>query len=390
MNRAILDKRVQLFIKKHLYDDAISLILKGSPFEEVTIQELVSQIEAKRKCEKKLPTFFNMESLYYPSKLNIEQTSSEKTAQYKANLVEGESLIDITGGFGVDSLFFAQKVTAVTHCEISVELSAIAKYNFTLLNAENIATIATDGIEYLQSSANTYHWIYVDPSRRDAEKRRVFLLEDCQPTIPLHLDMLFTKAPNILIKVAPILDISKAINELKYVKEVHVVALENEVKELLFVLERGFKKPVMIHTVNVMKAGSQKFSYVFQESVMAIYSPVSHYLYEPNAAILKSGGMAHITSHYPVAKLHKHSHLYTSEQLVDFPGRTFIVKHCVPYQKKELRKLSITKANITTRNFPETVKELRKKWKIKEGGMLYLFFTTAVNHQKIVLICSKK
>ena len=225
MNPIILNKEVQGFINSNLKSDITKLILKGNPFDAVTIQEIAEQIEAKKKCEKKLPTWFQTKNIYYPTRLNIEQTSSEITANYKAKLISGNSLVDITGGFGVDVYCFSQKVKHITHVEISQELSEIVAYNNKQLNVKNIQTHIGDGLEYLKESSEKFDWIYTDPSRRNDTKGKVFLLEDCLPNIPENLDLMFDKSTNILIKISPFLDITSAIKELKFVKEIHVVEI---------------------------------------------------------------------------------------------------------------------------------------------------------------------
>jgi len=390
LNHNILNKEVQEFINTNLKSDITKLILKGSPFEDISIQELAEQIIAKNKCEKKLATWFSTENIYFPNKLNIEQTSSEITAKYKANLVSGNSLIDITGGFGVDSYYFSQKVKNITHCEINSELSAIVAHNYKQLNCYNIKNHIGDGLAFLEKSTVKFDWIYTDPSRRNDIKGKVFLLKDCLPNIPENLDSLFEKCDNILIKVSPILDISSAINELKFVKEIHIVAVDNEVKELLFILKKDFNQNIEIKTINFTKKGIQQFDFNLNEAVSETYTEPKQYLFEPNAAILKAGAFNQISERLKIDKLHKHSHLYTSEALTNFPGRSFKIKHCIPYDKKQLKKLILSnKANITTRNFPETVAQIRKKTKLKDGGSQYLFFTTDYKNNCIVLICQK-
>ncbi|MCF6182366.1 class I SAM-dependent methyltransferase [Lutibacter sp.] len=390
MNTTILNKEVQDFINANLKSNITKLILKGSPFVEIRMHELAAQIEAKKKCEHKLPTWFKTENIYYPTKLNIEQTSSEITAKYKADLVSGNSLIDITGGFGVDTYYFSQKVKKITHCEINKELSVIVSHNLKQLNIENIKTVDSDGIEVLKNNSTKYDWIYADPSRRNDLKGKVFLLEDCLPNIPENIDLLFQKSKNILLKISPILDITSAINELKFVKEIHIVAIENEVKELLFILERNYNQTIDINTINFDKKEIQTFKFTTKQKVFATFSKPKKYLYEPNVAILKSGGFNQVSSILRIDKLRQHSHLYTSEKLVKFPGRRFEIKHKIPYNTKQLKKLIPSKkANITTRNFPETVAQIRKKTKLKEGGNQYLFFTTDLYNKHIVLICEK-
>jgi hypothetical protein len=390
LNNSILNTEIQEFINDHLKSNITKLILKGSPFKEVSIQEIAEQIVSKNKCQKKLSTWFSTKNIYYPNKLNIEQTSSEITGNYKANLVSGESLIDITGGFGVDAFCFSQKIKNVIHCEINKSLSEMVSHNYNSLKIKNIQTIVGDGLEIIKSKTQ-FDWIYADPSRRNDEKGKVFLLEDCLPNIPENLEALFQKTNNILLKISPILDISSAINELKYVKEIHVIAVENEVKELLFILKKNHMQPIEIKTINIHKNNTQHFNFNFQKVVNATYSEPKNYLYEPNAAILKAGGFLHISTQLKIDKLHQHSHLYTSTELIEFPGRKFIIKHQIPYNKKQLLKLIHSKkANITTRNFPDSVAQIRKKTGLIDGGNQYLFFTTNIFGQRTVIICDPK
>ncbi|OGS72679.1 MAG: SAM-dependent methyltransferase [Flavobacteria bacterium RIFCSPLOWO2_12_FULL_35_11] len=390
MNHHILNKEVQYFINAHLKSDITKLILKGSPFESVSIQEIAEQILAKNSCEKKLPSWFNAENIYYPNKLNIEQTSSEITSKYKSDLVSGETLIDITGGFGVDAYFFSQKVTNISHCEINEELSAMVSHNFKQLKVKNITTYLGDGIEFLEKSKEKFDWIYADPSRRNDAKEKVFLLEDCLPNIPKNLDLLFQKTNHILLKASPILDLKSAINELNNVKEIHVVAVENEVKELLFLLEKNYTKSIKVKTINIAKTNTQKFDFNLGENTNVTFSEPKKYVYEPNAAILKAGAFLQVSEKLNIAKLHQHSHLYTSDKLIDFPGRKFEIKQCISYDKKQLLQLIPTKkANIAIRNFPETVAQIRKRTGLKDGGNQYLFFTTDFNNKHLVLICEK-
>ena len=390
MNKAILHKEVQNFINTNLNTDIAKLIFKGSPFGDVSIQEIAAQIESKKRAQNKLPIWFSTSFIYYPNKLNIEQTSSEVTATYKANLVAGNSLIDLTGGFGVDSYYFSKQFKKVIHCEISPELCELSVHNFRELKALNIETIRTNGISYLQTQQSLYDWIFIDPSRRSDVKGKVFLLEDCLPNIPKNLDNLFKFSNNILLKASPMLDITKAIGELKFVKEVHVVALQNEVKELLFVLEKNYTGKIKIKAVNHKKDAVELFESEFGKSSTSDYSLPKSYLFEPNSAILKAGLFNQVTHQLKLYKIHINSHLYTSDHLIDFPGRSFKILQTLPYNLKELKKiLPDYKANITVRNFPETVKKIRKKSKIKEGGDHYLFFTTDCNNKHVILVCKK-
>ncbi|MGB5419106.1 THUMP-like domain-containing protein [Algibacter sp.] len=391
MNKDILNTDIQEYIKTNANSVIGYLLLKGTSFSGVDTKTIIEQIEARKRCEFKLSTWFNTSNIYYPNKLNIEQTSSEITAKYKSELLKGYAIIDLTGGFGVDCFYFSKQFEKVTYCEINETLSEIVEHNFRQLKVENIDIIKTDGIAYLIASNRMFDWIYIDPSRRHDTKGKVFFLNDCLPNVPEHLDMLFSHSENIMIKTSPLLDISVGIGELKHVKTIHVVAVNNEVKELLWILDRGFNDTISVETVNIKKETTEFFNFNLNEEkqIESEYSQPLTHLYEPNAAILKAGAFNQISKQLDVNKLHKHSHLYTSNHLLGFPGRAFKIEKVIPYNKKELKSLGIKKANITTRNFPETVQQIRNKFKIRDGGNQYLFFTTELNNQKIVLITTK-
>lgn len=390
MNLSILQAIVQEFIDDNLKSNITKLILKGSPFDKISTQEVANQIVAKQKAAQKLPTWFATKNIYYPPKISMEQTSSEITAAYKANLVSGSSIIDITGGFGIDCYYFSKQFNHVIHCEINEELSTIVNHNYQQLNVKNIDTFSGNGIDFLKKTKETFDCIYIDPSRRNDSKGKVFLLKDCLPNIPENIDFLFTKTNQILVKNSPILDISSAISELKFVKEIHVIAFKNEVKELLFLLENNYEKDIRIKTINILQEDSQEFMFNFNEEIASQYSEPLTYLYEPNAAILKSGGFHQISKQLNLFKIHQHSHLYTSEKLIDFPGRCFKIIEVLNYDKKKIKKLiPKNKANITTRNFPKTVTQIRKETNLKDGGNSYLFFTTNQNNDLKVIICKK-
>ena len=391
MNNDILNIDIQEFIDNNLNSDIVSLLLKGTPFSSVKAKTIIAQIEAKKRCKTKLPTWFSTHKIYYPNKLNIEQTSSEITAAYKSKLISGNTIIDLTGGFGVDCYYFSKYFKAVTHCEINKALSEIVAYNYKQLNASTINTVNSDGLDYLTASKERFDWIYIDPSRRHDSKGKVFFLKDCLPNIPEYLELYLKKADNILIKTSPLLDLSVGLGELKHVKSIHIVAVNNEVKELLWIIEKGYSADISISTINLKANNKEQFSFKFntESNIEASYSLPQSYLYEPNAAIMKSGAFNSISSVFNVYKLHKHSHLYTNEQLMDFPGRRFKIEKVLPYSKKALKKESFTQANITTRNFSETVQQIRARYNIKDGGNIYLFFTTNASDLKIVLVCSK-
>lgn len=390
MDKKLLSAEIQEYITSNINADVSKLALQKNKFAITDWTAILGQITAKQKAKTKLPTWFYTHNIYYSSKISIEQTSSEKTAEYKSQLVSGKSLIDLTGGFGVDDFYFSKKVNQVTHCEINHELSEIVEHNFEQLGVTNVECHTGDSSEILVTLNQKFNWIYIDPSRRNDVKGKVFMLQDCLPNVPELLDFYFGFSDNIMIKTAPILDISAGLSELRNVKTVHIVALENEVKELLWVLEKNYTKSIQIVTYNLIKDSTQEFTFELGNTTVSSYSLPKKYLYEPNAAIMKSGGFDEVTSQYEIEKLNKHSHLYTSDILINFPGRVFEIENSFEYNKPNMKSfLENKKANITTRNFPETVEKIRKKWKIKEGGIVYCFFTTDINNNKIVLLCDK-
>lgn len=390
MNFDILNDDAQQFIVDNLKTEITKLILKGSPFDSISIQELANQIIAKQKSEKKLTTWFSTKNIYYPAKISIEQTSSEITAKYKSEIISGDNVIDITGGFGVDCYYFSKHFNKVIHCEINEELSTIVKHNYQQLKVSNIEIFTGNGFDFLKNTDQNFDCIYIDPSRRSDIKGKVFLLKDCLPNVPPKIDFFLSKAKHVLIKVSPILDIKNTIRDLKNVKEVHIVAINNEVKELLFLLEKDYLKEIKIKTINFQKENAQKFEFNIEEKVTSEYSEPLSYLYEPNVAILKSGGFHQISKKLGIYKLQQHSHLYTSEKQINFPGRIFKIENVISYDKKKLSKLLPNrKANITTRNFSKTVAQIRKETKIKDGGTTYIFFTTDINNKPKLVMCKK-
>ena len=390
MDTSLLSAEIQEFITATITADITQLALQKNKFPNTNWTSILNQIAAKQKAKTKLPTWFATENIIYPSKVSVEQTSSEKTAQYKSELISGTTLIDLTGGFGVDDYYYAQQVNQVIHCEIDTDLSEIVAHNVVQLRVKNIECIAGDSTEILKKINSKPDWIYIDPSRRNEAKGKVFMLKDCLPNVPDLLDFYFDFSSNILLKTAPILDITAGLSELKNVKEIHIVALENEVKELLWVIEKGYSENTQIVCANLIKETTEVFTFELGTVLTTDYSLPKKYLYEPNAAIMKSGGFEAIPKSFDVKKLQQHSHLYTSDALIDFPGRVFEIVHCLEYNKPNMKSyLEKQQANVTTRNFPETVEHIRKKWKIKDGGNRYCFFTTDSNNHKIVLLCAK-
>jgi precorrin-6B methylase 2 len=381
----ILKPEVQDFIHKNLKTDLQKLILKGSPFSKISIQELATQIEGKNRAEKKLPTWVNTSGIIFPPKLNLEQASSEIAAKYKATLIGKGDLADLTGGFGVDDYYFATKAKQVYHCEMNPQLSNLVKHNATVLGIKNMKCIPGDSKDFLlkQEKIET---IYIDPSRR-AQSSRVFLFKDCEPNVINHLALYLKKAKKIIIKAAPMLDITAGINELKSVSEVHIVSINNECKELLFVLEKTeYKEPkIFCALLHQNSAKVYPFSSTEERALVITSSKLKNYLYEPDAAILKAGFFKSVGEQFKVNKIHPNTHLYTSElPILDFPGKVFKIIKSINFNDFTTSKTT-KKANVVTRNFNLKPEELKKKFKIADGGNDYLFFTTNYKDQKIVV-----
>lgn len=384
----ILDPAVQQFINDHVGADLTRLALQKNPFPNYDWRYIVNQIASKTKARDKLPTWFAAQNIIYPSGISVQQTSSEAMAQHKSQLISGRTIIDLTGGFGVDTFYFAKRFDTVVHCEQDADLSQIVAQNFRSLDVANVKCIAGDSQRVLSELNREFDWIYIDPSRR-SDKGKVFMLRDCEPNVPSLLDFYERYSANIMIKTAPILDIASGLSEFRHVREIHIVALENEVKELLWIVENGFKEAVKIHATNIVKSDTFTFSFYLSEATPT-YGFAKKFLYEPNAAIMKSGAFDEVSQRFKLDKLHPHSHLYTSDTLVGFPGRVFEIRRCIGYNKQEMKQnLQNKKANVTVRNFPDAVDTIRKKYKIHDGGDDYCFFTTDMNNDKIVLICAK-
>lgn len=386
MNPHVSDIAVQQFINEHLNEDITRILLKKSPFQNISSKELAEQIDSKKRCEKKLPLWFKTENIHYPPKLSVEQSSSELTADYKKGLALGNKLLDLTGGFGVDSYYFSRKVKEVVCCEQNSELSEIAKHNAAILHADNIRFVNADSIRYLQHTEEVFNTIFADPSRR-VKNNKVFMLKDCEPDIVKNADLLLSKADRIIIKTSPLLDISSGLKELQYVSEIHVLSVKNDCKELLWIIDRAHATEPEIHCVP-LKGGLQTFSFKLSEeqsTIINTYSSPLTYIYEPDVALLKAGCFKLITKRFAVRKLHSNTHLYTSVECIrNFPGRVFEVISCRDY-KRFIKSGFPNKANVVTRNFPLASEELKKKHKIQDGGEDYLLFTTGENNKLIVV-----
>ncbi|WP_270090491.1 class I SAM-dependent methyltransferase [Sphingobacterium sp. SYP-B4668] len=392
MNNNILKREVQQFIQDNIHVPPTGIALKKSPIEGITSAELANQIDGKQRAIHKLPTWYTTDNIYFPDKINLEQCSSERTASFKSKLIpHGSRVVDLTGGFGVDDYFFSRVAHQVTHCELNRKLSLIVKHNFEALHTFNITCLATDGVQYLRDQENeVVDVIYVDPSRR-VNSKKVFLLADCEPNIVSLQSLFFEKSRLVISKIAPLLDISHALSSLAFVKAVYVISVDNDCKELLFVQERDYSGPVHIHCIRLFQDLEQHFIFSYDEerNTTNSYSIPLNYLYDPDVCITKAGAFKSLGARYTLGKLHQHTHLYTSAELApSFPGRVFQILECQRYA--DFKKSDYpAQANIVVKNSGEKPEAIRKKFKIKDGGDLFLFFTQDLNNNNIVISASR-
>ncbi|SOD82275.1 THUMP-like domain-containing protein [Spirosoma fluviale] len=388
----------QAYIQTHLTDNVSTLLLKGAP-DGLDIRKLAAQIAARQKAKEKLPTWYTNNALVFPPGLSVEQASSEETALYKASLVSGHRLLDLTGGMGVDTWAFSQRVERVLYVERNPELAGLAAHNLPLLGATNVTVHTGDGLSVVRTTVDVpADWLYLDPHRRDETGGKVVQLQDCEPDItqPETLGVLQAGANRILLKASPLLDIDLAIRQLaKTVESVHIIAVQGEVKETLFVLGNQAIEAdrIKVNAVNLLAEQSVTFSFNWEDerSAEVPFGDPQTYLYEPNAAVMKAGAFRLVGARFGLTKLAPNSHIYTSTELrKDFPGRIFKFNQLIRPDTKTLKvAIPDLKANLTVRNFPQSVAELRKKLSLREGGDTYIFATTLLNGNKRLLITKK-
>ena len=390
-----MNEQTTKFILEFENADILQLALYSKKYSEVDVKLAIRQILGRQKIKSKVPRFYNSSKLLYPLQISLEQSSSEVTAIYKSELCEGKTLADLTGGFGVDCCFLSSHFERVSYVERQLELCELANHNFKELCLENIEVYNFETEKFLQEM-NPVDWIYIDPARRSNIGKKVVLLSDCEPNISLLSSTLLQKSSNLMVKLSPMMDISAAIKELPQTNEVHIIAVDNECKEVVLIIRQGLNKSLSINTVNFQKNKIiQKFSFVVDDEYSAevqYTSKPGKYIYEPNAAIMKSGAYKTISKIFEICKLHINTHLYTSDKLIlEFPGRIFEVVKIWDNSKISMKTLSkqIPKANISTRNYPLSVEELRKKTKVKDGGEIYIFACTISNEDKVLIECNK-
>ena len=388
-----MDIATQQFALKHRSDDLHRLLLQQSAYPGIDIPAAVTQIEGWTIARNKIPSWATNDAILYPPRLAMEQCSSELTARYKASIVSGIRMTDLTGGFGVDSSFMSERFNDVTYVERNEQLFAISSANFESLGLTNIHPVCGDGRNAL-STLPHQNWIYLDPARRDTAGHKTVALADCEPDVSMMEEELLAHANNILVKCSPMLDISLACTQLRHVQEVHVVAVKGECKELLLVLNNADIKPseVPITCIDLPEGKPFTFTREEEDTCGCPFQQPGRYIYEPNAALLKAGCFRLPATRFGLQKLHPNTHLYTSDVLyTDFPGRIFEVIHTCGFSKRELRSAlgELQCANITVRNFPQSVDTLRRRLHLAEGGDNYLFATTIGKGEHRLIRCRK-
>lgn len=415
------DKATAGFIAAHRNDDVRILAFKSA--DGVDMPLALEQIAGYQKARRKLPQWSGVDGMLYPPSLSMEQCSSEQTALYKASLLasrSGSSAIcsdssaicsdsfaggschpaacsgsfaDLTGGFGVDFSYLAARFAKATYIERNPKLCAIARHNFALLGLTHAEVVCGDSVECLRNLAPV-DVIYLDPARRDTNGGRTFAISDCTPDAVALLPLLLEKAETIMIKLSPMLDWHKAVADFRgHVAEVHIVAVDNECKELLLILRRDTTEcPKVVCVNNGCVFSPTPYIYIIRCSAPSVdFSQLHGFLLVPNAAIMKAGCFAQVAEAFSVAQISDNSHLFVADAPVEgFPGNTYRINAVTSMNKKELKATigGIKKANIAVRNFPLTVAELRKRLKINDGGNIFIFATTLCDGSHVLIVCS--
>ena len=394
MNQATAD-----FVRCNADADVRQLALRGTKIPEVDLPFALGQIAGRQTARHKLPSWAVIDGIVYPPHLSMEQCSSEQTARYKGKILTdyimgGSRFVDLTGGFGVDFAFIAQALSPdgyhCTYVERQEHLCTIARENFLCLGLSQAEVVCADGVDFLRVM-NPVDIIFLDPARRDDHGGRTYGIGDCTPDVLQLRDLLLQKARYVLLKLSPMLDWRKAVSDLgkHHVREVHIVSVRNECKELLLLLGLGEGlKLVCVNDDSIFELG-----YNGIDGTCQFVTPCAdNFLYEPNASMMKAGCFAEISEYFGIAPIAQNSHLFTSPSLIDdFPGRVFQIKAVTSLNKRELKGHlnGISQANITIRNFPLSVAELRRRLKLNEGGSTYIFATTLASGDRVLLICRK-
>ncbi|EJL70490.1 class I SAM-dependent methyltransferase [Chryseobacterium populi] len=379
MEKKILNKDIQNYINANLNTDLHALLLKKSPFPEVSMLEIVQQIKGKQVAQRKFP-FLLKEGIIFPPQLSLEQSSSEKTAGYKSEILKGKRFIDLTSGFGIDAYYLSRNFEEITLIEQNPDLLEIVRHNWHVL--EKKAEFINQKLEdFLDRNEETFDVIYLDPARRDQQKNKVFLLEDLSPNILEIREKLLSISKEVVIKLSPLIDLKYLVSVLPGIFRIDIVALKNDVKEVIVFLNNENSENISCNCVN-LESGEPNFTFLFgdEENAKAEYSEPERFIYIPNHAILKAGVFNLISEKMNVKKLHPNSHLYTfNEKINDFPGRIIEMEEI---DNKQIKKKE--QFNIISKNYPLKPEEIKKKYNIKDGGEKYLIFTQS-KKGKIIL-----
>lgn len=386
----LISSDIQNYINQNLNSDLTKLLLKKSPFPDVSMQEIVQQIKGRKTAEKKFP-FLTKEGIIFPPNLNLEQASSQSTAEYKAQNLNGKSFLDLTCGFGIDAYFLSKNFDEVTLIEQNSELISIVENNWKTLGRK--ANFINENLEiFLESlrdpqidNFNKFDVVYLDPARRDQQNKKKFLLEDLSPNLLEIEEKLHSISEKIIVKLSPLIDISYLISELKNITEIQIIAVRNDVKELVLIIENNQstdnQQPTTIKCIN-LESNEAEFSFNFndEKSAKSEFSEILNFLYIPNNSILKAGAFNIISEKFGLKKLHPNTHFYTSEHNIEnFPGRVLQIEKI---EAKDLKKGE--RYNIVSKNYPLKPEQIKKKYKLNDGGSHYLIFTQSVKGKEIL------
>ncbi|CAI8804688.1 class I SAM-dependent methyltransferase [Chryseobacterium sp. IT-36CA2] len=373
------NKEIQNYINANLHSNLHTLLLKKSPFPEVSMQEIVQQIKGKQVAERKFP-FLLKEGILFPPQLNLEQSSSEKTALYKSEILKGKTFIDLTSGFGIDAYYLSQNFDDITLVEQNTELLKIVENNWNILNRK-AKFINLKLEDFLETNQEHFDVIYLDPARRDEQKNKVFLLEDLSPDILEIQEKLCSISNLVIIKLSPLIDLKYLVSVLPGISRIDIIALKNDVKEVVVFLSNENTEGIICNCVN-LESGEEAFTFRFgeEETAESEYSEPEKYIYIPNHSILKAGIFNLISQKFGLKKLHPNTHLYTSaEKNENFPGRILEME---VIDSKNIKKKE--QFNIISKNYPLKPEEIKKKYGLKDGGKQYLIFTQS-KKGKIIL-----
>jgi len=373
----LFTEEAQAFLKANEDKDPASFLLSKALSNKGWDTKVVArQLKGLKISKSKFPTWHLTSGIIYPVAVSLEQASSEITAKYKASLLEGDQVVDLSGGMGIDSYFISQVCKQLVYVEPSVELNELTQHNFAALQAHNIQTVCATAEEFLVQNKQTFSWVYVDPSRRK-EGQRLAEVSAWEPDVIGLKSSIWEITSHVLIKMSPMVDITQVCKEIGEVKEVHVVSDRNECKEVLLLLEKGWTAPYTIHAIVLKQEKIEKYSFTVAEEQAAMpdYSGALKYLYEPDVALLKAGAFKKVAVDFNVYKIHPHTHLYTSDQLLPhFLGRCFQVENLMECTKKNITALVGKERDfhVVTRNAALTADQVKAQWKLIERGNVYL------------------